>query len=392
MFGMFLTLKKVLVMKKRLFFSVVLYFLAHVLFAKNMTYINNQPVITVDELLKTRTDIQYIHLRDSVELYREKNNLSQDEDRIWWEQNPVVHPKVFLLSVPYGKIYCQDGFIVVDNMYIDEFVWGPIKHGYYKDMLDIAKVKNERKIHGKIAVIAQSGGDNYYHWMVEVLPKLALLKESGVAYDYMYLPLYNSFMKETVRLLGIDTSKILKSLDENSYIQADELIIPSAPSAFGYTSEFVINFLRNTFIPLAQASVDVNKFGKRIFISRRKAIIRKIKNEKDVFALFKQHGFVEYVLEDLSVLEQVMLFYHAEIIVGEHGAGLTNIIFAQPGTKVIEIFQARERGMYWYLSQELGLEHFCVKTIPFDVHKDGNFYATIPLDPVRKIIDVCLKK
>ena len=32
------------------------------------------------------------------------------------------------------------------------------------------------------------------------------------------------------------------------------------------------------------------------------------------------------------------MFYHARQIVSVHGAGLTNLVFAQPNTRVVEIF------------------------------------------------------
>ncbi len=43
-------------------------------------------------------------------------------------------------------------------------------------------------------------------------------------------------------------------------------------------------------------------------------------------------------LEEHPVREQAAMFYHARQIVSVHGAGLTNLVFAQPGARVVEIF------------------------------------------------------
>jgi hypothetical protein len=55
----------------------------------------------------------------------------------------------------------------------------------------------------------------------------------------------------------------------------------------------------------------------------------------------ESYGFDSYVLEDLSFYEQVDLFSSAEIVVGPHGAGFTNTIFADDLT-LLELFGSGE--------------------------------------------------
>ena len=42
-------------------------------------------------------------------------------------------------------------------------------------------------------------------------------------------------------------------------------------------------------------------------------------------------------LHDIKFIDQVNLFYNAEIIVGLHGGGFANLAFCKPGTKIIEL-------------------------------------------------------
>ncbi|OZH55086.1 hypothetical protein AFK68_06815 [Hydrocoleum sp. CS-953] len=61
----------------------------------------------------------------------------------------------------------------------------------------------------------------------------------------------------------------------------------------------------------------------------------------------------------MSLENQIATFAHAKIIVAPHGSGLTNIVFCNPGTKVIELFSPHYlRYYYWHISQLLGLEHY----------------------------------
>jgi hypothetical protein len=47
--------------------------------------------------------------------------------------------------------------------------------------------------------------------------------------------------------------------------------------------------------------------------------------------------FCNVVLEGMPPLEQARMFYNADLIIGEHGAGLCNLFFSRPGTDLIEI-------------------------------------------------------
>ena len=351
--------------------------------------INGQSVIALDDLLKIRPDIDYMHIADSVSMHRNPYPLSMHV--VWWKQDPIIFPKTFILRIPDGRVYSRAGFVIVDDLYVDELLWELTRQNIVEKLSPVKKIRNLVHVEGRVVVLTQPGSWNYYHWMTEILPKLVMINALNIEYDYVYLPCNSPYMRQTLAILGIDPALILQPDNEYKYICADELIVPSLVSSFCYTPVWVIDFLRQQFLPIAQTSVCVKDFSKRIFISRSKAKSRKIKNEDEVFALFEKQGFVRYTLEDLSVLEQVALFAQAEMIAGEHGAGLTNIIFAQPGyTKIIEIFQAREDATYWYLSQEVGLEHYCIKTIEFDTKatlNNGFVKSEVDIQPIKDFID-----
>jgi capsular polysaccharide biosynthesis protein len=64
-------------------------------------------------------------------------------------------------------------------------------------------------------------------------------------------------------------------------------------------------------------------------------------NEAELLQELDKYGFRSYILEDLRFREQVKLFSGAEIIIGPHGAGFTNTIFADDLT-VLELFGSDE--------------------------------------------------
>jgi Glycosyltransferase 61 len=54
-------------------------------------------------------------------------------------------------------------------------------------------------------------------------------------------------------------------------------------------------------------------------------------------AMSAAHGFAKVYLEELDFLSQVRLFTQAEAVLGPHGGGLTNMLFARQGSKLIEL-------------------------------------------------------
>lgn len=77
--------------------------------------------------------------------------------------------------------------------------------------------------------------------------------------------------------------------------------------------------------------------GRRIHISRAKARLRRIVNESELAPVFAAHGFETVFAEEMSLAEQVSLMAGASVIVGAHGAGLTNMMFMPAGGTVLEL-------------------------------------------------------
>ena len=96
----------------------------------------------------------------------------------------------------------------------------------------------------------------------------------------------------------------------------------------------------------------------RLYISRRHVPTRVVVNEEELLPILQRHGFIVVATEKLSLAEQIRLFRNAEVIIGPHGSGLTNMIYAAPGTPVLELFSVENiRRHYWALAHECGLPY-----------------------------------
>jgi capsular polysaccharide biosynthesis protein len=95
------------------------------------------------------------------------------------------------------------------------------------------------------------------------------------------------------------------------------------------------------------------------------------------------------ILEKLSIKEQRLLFSEAEAIFAAHGAGLSNLVYCMPGTKIIEIFSSQYVPLYyWNLANQVNLQYFYLigkgGKISSKNLKSENIY--IDLDKVSRLL------
>lgn len=176
-------------------------------------------------------------------------------------------------------------------------------------------------------VTAMKLSRNYFHFLLEDLPRLILLRERArvrtVCTDDM---LYPQFVEETMSLLGISKFKMKwpRGLAEVAFVAPlGEVFAPSP---------FAGELVRDAF-PARQLVPDGPKL---IYVSRRFSS-RSIPNEDRVESWLSARGFEVVFLENMSFQDGVDLFSRASCVVAPHGAGLSNAVFMSDGSTVIEI-------------------------------------------------------
>ena len=79
---------------------------------------------------------------------------------------------------------------------------------------------------------------------------------------------------------------------------------------------------------------------RKIFVLRPGAKTRRIDNSDELLLALK--GWETVVLEKMSIKEQMKTFAEASHVLAAHGAGLINLLWCKPGTKVIEVQPKKE--------------------------------------------------
>lgn len=88
---------------------------------------------------------------------------------------------------------------------------------------------------------------------------------------------------------------------------------------------------------------------RRFFVGRdsRQSRARHMEGEELLFEHLEMFGFEYVIFENLSPLEQIALMAQAEVMVSYHGAGFTNMLFANPQAYVIEIGTLQTAQFRW---------------------------------------------
>jgi hypothetical protein len=281
------------------------------------------------------------------------------EEPLYWQyrKDTFSRKPSFVAVLPEGRFYSgrSDAVISPDNKLIWDasqlFFRKPEQHPVFSQN----QLPSASRTQETAAVLTFCASHNYYHWMFDVLPKFYLLRESGVPIDKFILNRYTGgfFHQETLRLIQIPPSKIIRP-GRGFHLQARQLAVPSPAQSL--PSSWACSFLRREI--LFQTLTKRKKGYERLYISRSDASYRKVKNDHQVTALLAYFGFKHVVLKGMAVAEQARLFYSADVIVSAHGAGLTNLVFCRPGTKVVEIFAAKYVNLcYWLLSNYVELDY-----------------------------------
>ncbi len=209
-----------------------------------------------------------------------------------------------------------------------------------------------------VLILTNSQGNEYGHYLFEVLGRLALVEDTLDSYSAVYVRNSQSYQKRYLTMLGLDDKKIISADRMPSGITADRLIVPCYARMNGYLIDSKITgFLRKKLLPYADR---VLSRGERIYVSRSKAKHRRILNEQALLPILTEYGFSVVHLEDCSVDEQISIMQFAKIVVGAHGTGLNNLLYCDPGTKVLEIFPGSNSamGLVFMLSASIDLDYF----------------------------------
>ena len=257
---------------------------------------------------------------------------------------------------PGGKAIRETGFNLDGNVRNKREPISLLRLRYWRrrwegDVTSRPWLPPKQRIDGRVAVLNTRTSHNYFHWLIDILPRLMPLRQIGIEADYYLVDCLTPFQQSVLGLLGIERRQLIQP-HCRLLLEAEQLLVPSLPTPA---------CLRGFGKLITDKIGAREKIGsqRRIYITRRKTGTRNIANEGELEDLLISRGFEIHALEDYSLIEQATLIHQAEVILAIHGAGLPNLVFARSGTCVIEIVPERRYNATCYPKKSciLGLHH-----------------------------------
>jgi capsular polysaccharide biosynthesis protein len=213
------------------------------------------------------------------------------------------------------------------------------------------------KVDGTVVALATRGGhNNYYHFITDVLPRFGVFQEAmpGVEPDGLYVPAASKWQQNLLELTGLAKYPVIAT-GKHRAVRADRLVVPSIPNPHEVAPRATIEWLRSRL-----PAQDVADKPRRIYVTRGNVRnTRRLVHEDATWPLLEQRGFVRIEPGSLSIRDQIDYFSAAEVIVGPHGAALTNLLFASPGARVLEMFAPNYvNACYWAILQSIPDSHY----------------------------------
>lgn len=178
------------------------------------------------------------------------------------------------------------------------------------------------------------GDENYSHWVFRNLLKLAVLDDEGIldAAPWLLNRDLCAHQREYLEMFGVGPERRVL-VERGAVVRCERLVVPALlawPRVIAHGVRWIRRRLSRHLVPPEAAEG-------LIYVSRRDARFRHVVNEDELYARLRPLGFRMIVPGRLSVAEQIREFSGAKLIVGVHGAALSNIVFAPDHAAIVEI-------------------------------------------------------
>jgi capsular polysaccharide biosynthesis protein len=285
-----------------------------------------------------------------------------------------------------GSVLTADNALLGD---LSPEVWGIENHPIFSTL----RLPEVQHLPGRTAIaVTPEAPGNYYHWLIDLLPRFGLLKAAGGGWDAYARFLINGagahYEGASLTALGLPLDKILY-VNASDRFQIDHATIPSMEDSAKAIAPWKVRMLRELRDTLPNGEHDSPR---RLYISRRSAAVRRVLNEDQLAPLLREADFEMIELELRPWLEQVRLFSNAEVILSPHGAALANTAFCRPGTLIAELATRGSFKCYLRLASSAALHYRLIEATP-EIQTDRAIRArenedmTVDLDEIRSFLE-----
>lgn len=324
------------------------------------------------------------------------------------------------------KVFCNinaSNFMTYDmkKIYLEEFPYIDRKQANYSSGF----LNKHSESHGyvekinkkdilsfdRVLFLGGNGSFNFYHWMVELVPKLLFLDNTILEKNRINSILVNESVEKNENFKWllkkctehlVDIEIIYVNKDKNFYVEKLFFINTFNLTVYNFnylnknyqkTTIFNSESLKLLNIRLEAENKIIEKSqNKNFFILRNKNTVsdynKRSYNEDEVFRFFHEEGFQGIYPDKLTLKEQIEIFKNADFIVGPSGASWSNLIFSNDSVKAISWLPKPLKyfDTYATLAGLNGLDMRFIEYSPINDDIHGSYY--LDLEYVKNLYKV----
>ena len=311
-------------------------------------------------------------------------NFRADDLQLFGHELEREIPPVELLELR-GVGVSSDGFLYKGLKILPESFAFPFLYDRWKTrsvvkfLVTNHLLRRKRKVEGRAAWITDDWGGGYFHWLADSLTRLYTIREQARELTPLLPHMHASlgFVRPSLAPFGV---RDVRFVAPDETLLCERLVVPMHTAPSGHYDEEILVGVRRLLLE-AYGAKDGGE-DERLYVSRGRALKRRIANEEEVVAVVKGFGFRVVYAEDHTFEEQVGMASRARFFVSNHGAGLTNMLFVREGGRVLELRHQTDKvnNCYFTMASALGLEYF-YQTCPSDDAAEDPHYANLRVDP-----------
>jgi capsular polysaccharide biosynthesis protein len=258
----------------------------------------------------------------------------------------------------------RDGFVVTSDGFLLEDTGYKEKCDSAYNSFDCEDITVDKVLEDAILI---GGHANYYHWLLNWLPRKFLSDELDIqAENYL---VNSNFTGMQQNVAGTFFPEKINFVPLVGWFKVERLFLPTFFTN-PIHSPYVVSRIRSA---VKKYMLKSENNTEKLYVSRDDVSLRKIINEDELVKSLQKFGYRKVVLSELSFIEQIKLFSSAKSVVAPHGAGLVNQIFGNKFETVIEIQNDFYTKVFWSLGELIGCKNYKI-------------YKATPV-PVEGIID-----
>ncbi|MDE0807922.1 MAG: glycosyltransferase 61 family protein [Alphaproteobacteria bacterium] len=272
------------------------------------------------------------------------------------------------------------------------FHWNPRGSAVMRDPRPVSVIPNA-------ILLGMGGHGNYYHWLIDFLPRLYTVEQFRHLLDdpapFLISDDCPLAIRELLTYLGLRESDLV-AVPSAGPVAVETLKIPAMPSFSDPVLEVSIRYIRAALADRVKqwtTSADASLSGVLVYMDRGNASQRRLLNEAAVTSVLRKRGFTIFSPDPGSIRQQIMGLHRARVLVSAHGAGMANMIFAPPGCEIIELGQGSEMPRHLTaLAMACGHRHRSVtcEMSPNLDRRQGRWDMRVPLDDLEASLSTVL--